>query len=1243
MRTTLLWLALGLGAASVAYAAAVPADQRAVPVFRSHVKPGETTIVAQPASLAVGTGDLATSWRQSAVLPPDAASWCVTVTSVEGEREVEAELLGRLRGLPVVTWIVEDADVGAVTRITHDGNWDASADAVRLASRGFDAAVAAALPGWTAPPSPSGHGTYVVVTTPEFVAAIEPLLAWKRQKGLPTYLATTAETGATNVSIQAWLRNAYVSWEAPPEYVLIVGDVEHIPSWNFSENVTDLPYTHLNEGDWLPDVMLGRFPVADALEVQAIVHKTVAYEKAPYREDEGWLTRQLMVGGNYGSTTPTHTVKWVGEQLESLGFDPAVEVLFPPFWNGITPVTMSLEQGVGMCVYRGWAYGTAGWEPPHFTVDEIPNVNNGAMTPILMSFVCLNGDFAAPEPCFGEVFLRQGTPTEAKGIVAFIGNGEHWSHTRYNDAMAIAYFETYPDPGITDLGMLTLAGRLRFMAYFPHEMSAAEYGEESVEFYFHIYNLLGDPELNMWKGAPRDLTVDYPVDLSAQARRLDVTVREDDGVTAVADAQVGVVADGEIVGSARTDLNGLAVVEIEGWNDGGDLTVTVTRPDRFAHVGIVSVEVADHFVEVTDLVVFNPGDTVDPGEILTVRPELTNTGAMAVGTVDLTLTVRGPATVTDSFLSVPGIAADDSYQCSGDEAVSLQIEIDAEDGDVVELLFAAVHDGTEDVSMVSWTVAAPSLSVSMFVADGDNVVDPGEISELTMTLTNAGSLPTTGGSLTAELLTPGVGTLSADAVDFGPVAPGGSVVGESFLTLDVHAGVPVGTGLTLRLTVTTDEGLARTSLISTIVGSPDAGAPVGPDAYGYRALDSADLDYPALAPVYRWRELDTDLGGDGVEVPFAFDNEVVLIDLPFDFTFYGRTYGDQIRLSENGWISFDTNDEYEFYNWPIPNSHGNHSMVCAFWDNFDPTLAGTGGVFTRYDDQAGTLTVEWSAMRHYRPEVVDAQTFQLVLFDPAVHPTTTGDGDILFLYRQVLNTDSARQYATIGLEDPTETDGLQLSYANINRPGMAPVGPGLAVLLTTEIPVRVPYEVDTFRAERRDGGVVLTWSVSDLRPVVGWRPMRQTSGGFEAVTDVLLDSGVREYVDHDAPAETVLSYRLDAIHPYGHVNRAGITVVDGTTDVRPVRFALHPVRPNPSSGRTDLAFALPQGGPASLRVYDAAGRLVRTLLAGEVPAGPGHTVWDGRDGSGRDAGAGVYFFRLESGGRVETRKLLLVR
>jgi hypothetical protein len=84
--------------------------------------------------------------------------------------------------------------------------------------------------------------------------------------------------------------------------------------------------------------------------------------------------------------------------------------------------------------------------------------------------------------------------------------------------------------------------------------------------------------------------------------------------------------------------------------------------------------------------------------------------------------------------------------------------------------------------------------------------------------------------------------------------------------------------------------------------------------------------------------------------------------------------------------------------------------------------------------------------------------------------------------------------------------------------------------------------------------------------------------------------------------------------------------------------------PNPFNPSTTVAFTLPRVGTVTLRIHDAAGRLVRTLLAGAPRAAGRHeVVWDGRDDRGRIAPAGVYLARLAAGPDHDTARLALVK
>ena len=121
------------------------------------------------------------------------------------------------------------------------------------------------------------------------------------------------------------------------------------------------------------------------------------------------------------------------------------------------------------------------------------------------------------------------------------------------------------------------AGKLQFYTLFPRELSADELDEASVEFYFHIYNLLGDPELNFWKAAPQPLSAAHVATLSAGSNYLEVTV-EDAGAQAVAGARVGVVQADQLLGCVFSDAVGVARLPLLSVSAGTTVAVTVTCP-----------------------------------------------------------------------------------------------------------------------------------------------------------------------------------------------------------------------------------------------------------------------------------------------------------------------------------------------------------------------------------------------------------------------------------------------------------------------------------------------------------------------------------------------------------------------------------------------------------------------------------------------------------------------------------------
>lgn len=134
--------------------------------------------------------------------------------------------------------------------------------------------------------------------------------------------------------------------------------------------------------------------------------------------------------------------------------------------------------------------------------------------------------------------------------------------------------------------------------------------------------------------------------------------------------------------------------------------------------------------------------------------------------------------------------------------------------------------------------------------------------------------------------------------------------------------------------------------------------------------------------------------------------------------------------------------------------------------------------------------------------------------------------------------------------------------------------------------------------------------------------------------------------DRFASPDTVYGWGL--LHIFGASQTAPLSVDSGGTDrgLPGLSLGLAPNTPNPFHAATRISYALSGVSGArkgSLKVFDVTGRLVATLLEGEIPPGAHQATWDGRKSDGRDAGTGIYFYRLESGTQSMARRMILVR
>lgn len=174
----------------------------------------------------------------------------------------------------------------------------------------------------------------------------------------------------------------------------------------------------------------------------------------------------------------------------------------------------------------------------------------------------------------------------------------------------------------------------------------------------------------------------------------------------------------------------------------------------------------------------------------------------------------------------------------------------------------------------------------------------------------------------------------------------------------------------------------------------------------------------------------------------------------------------------------------------------------------------------------------------------------------------------------------------------------------------------------------------------RWNGLPVTVHASDGRPLPD--AMRQT------VTEWTLYPGER--YDFIIAPETVGDYavEIEYLSPYsGEVVGAAtvpITVIERSLGVEgeTAAFRLDQNYPNPFSTPTQIAYQLERAGRVQLRIYDAAGRLIRTL-ADELQSGGEHRiVWEGLTDRGQRAAAGTYLYELSIDGQAKSARTMIL-
>jgi hypothetical protein len=190
-----------------------------------------------------------------------------------------------------------------------------------------------------------------------------------------------------------------------------------------------------------------------------------------------------------------------------------------------------------------------------------------------------------------------------------------------------------------------------------------------------------------------------------------------------------------------------------------------------------------------------------------------------------------------------------------------------------------------------------------------------------------------------------------------------------------------------------------------------------------------------------------------------------------------------------------------------------------------------------------------------------------------------------------------------------------------------------------------PGVPSSISATYSETGVALDWDDAPEADFQYYRIYRGLDEGFIPSPANLLHETASSTWTHHTSSPWGYYYKITTLDHAGNESEPGLP--EGVAGFQGAFSSsgtlLSDALPNPFDACTVLAFAVPTPGRVRLKVYDAAGRLVVTLVDEHRSAGRHEAVWDGKGADGRMSSPGIYLYRLETGTYSETKTMVLLK
>jgi hypothetical protein len=601
----------------------------------------------------------------------------------------------------------------------------------------------------------------VILTDTAFKKQIAPYIKWKTQKGFRVRVLYKGISGNNYTELRDTLALIYRSAgeNPPPDYLLIIGDISRVPYYGMgtSGNVTDMYYGEFDgNGDYLPEMYVGRIPARDTSEVRMALRKIIQYEKFEFEGTNLFHSHALATTG----LDSEHAVYMNGQIRYPVTnyFTGANNISESHFYHQQMNLTQQkdsiirlINRGTSFINYSGHG-DNSGWLHLNIKTADTTLLKNRNMYPVIISNACKTSQYHLVNSFGSRLVLEKN-----RGASAFIGcsNDSYWDEDYYW-AVGVGNITDNPvygnkGPGIFDrlfhthneppsewyfsLGQINYAGNLSVTA------SSTVWKK----YYWETYNIVGDPSMIPVIGTPKHFNFTLPDTLPRGIRSISV-VLEPFAYIAISDFK-------SLWDASFASKSGAVTLDIPVTGSDSCLIVVtgqnrypVIKTVRFANIGKEYLNLDS--VLINDIL-GNNNKRADFGETIDLSTAISNRGTTDAYDVRVLISSESPLIdIENDSVFVGRLAAGSGINIPA--GLQILISDNVPDMAIAPVELRVKSRASEKKYMKDIIIHAPDLRIMSFVLDdtgsgnGDHIADPGESFRIVFKILNEGSSDASG-------------------------------------------------------------------------------------------------------------------------------------------------------------------------------------------------------------------------------------------------------------------------------------------------------------------------------------------------------------------------------------------------------------------------------------------------------------------------------------------------------------------